>query len=160
LRLHVENLVFTGAGGFTGTGNAAANSITGGAGNDLLAGAAGDDLLTGGRGKDILEGGSGADKFVYVEAPAINEFDIISDFVSGEDELAFNAAFFGNSPATWDSSVLAYGFDKLTVDSRFIYLKSTGELRYDADGLAGADATHFVSLTPGTDLVWSDFLLI
>ncbi len=52
LGTNVENLVYTGAGNFTGTGNAANNSITGGIGNDTLNGGAGSDTLTGGAGND------------------------------------------------------------------------------------------------------------
>jgi Ca2+-binding RTX toxin-like protein len=57
----VENLAFTGAGSFAGTGNALANGITGGAGNDNLQGLAGSDTLSGGAGNDTLDGGAGAD---------------------------------------------------------------------------------------------------
>jgi len=57
----VENLTFTGAGNFTGTGNTLANTITGGAGNDGLSGGAGNDLLNGGGGDDTLSGGQGND---------------------------------------------------------------------------------------------------
>lgn len=49
---NVENLVYTGAGNFVGTGNALDNSITGGAGNDTLNGGAGADTLIGGTGDD------------------------------------------------------------------------------------------------------------
>lgn len=52
LRANVENLVYTGGGDFTGSGNASANAITGGAGDDTLTGAGGDDALTGGDGLD------------------------------------------------------------------------------------------------------------
>src|SRR5262249_27206551 len=48
LGANVENLTFTGAGSFTGTGNALANAITGGAGNDILTGGDGNDALNGG----------------------------------------------------------------------------------------------------------------
>jgi Ca2+-binding RTX toxin-like protein len=48
----VENLVFTGAAGFSGIGNALDNSITGGAGKDTLDGGAGADTLAGGAGHD------------------------------------------------------------------------------------------------------------
>ncbi|HEU4377500.1 MAG TPA: peroxidase family protein [Hyphomicrobiaceae bacterium] len=75
----VENLVYTGIGAFTGTGNARANVITGVDGADLLSGGddndtlngnggtdtlngdAGNDILNGGAGNDILNGGTGAD---------------------------------------------------------------------------------------------------
>ncbi|KQP76730.1 hypothetical protein ASF41_02920 [Methylobacterium sp. Leaf111] len=46
------NLVFTGTGGFSGTGNALANSISGGSVNDRLDGASGRDSLRGGSGND------------------------------------------------------------------------------------------------------------
>jgi Ca2+-binding RTX toxin-like protein len=67
---HLENLVFTGTGDFTGVGNARGNTITGGDGNDNLSGldaadtlngGAGNDTLTGGGGEDTLNGGEGND---------------------------------------------------------------------------------------------------
>jgi Ca2+-binding RTX toxin-like protein len=80
LAANVENLEYTGAGNFTGTGNSGNNIIRGGAGNDVLDGGsagndslfgndgndtlrgqAGDDLLEGSLGDDTLDGGSGND---------------------------------------------------------------------------------------------------
>ena len=58
LGLNLENLVFTGLGNFSGTGNALANSITGGAGDDTLDGSAGADTLVGGAGNDTYIVGS------------------------------------------------------------------------------------------------------
>ncbi|MHC8309521.1 peroxidase family protein [Pseudomonas sp. GT1P32] len=52
LGANVENLTYTGAGNFTGVGNALANTITGGVGNDLLDGGAGADRMVGGAGND------------------------------------------------------------------------------------------------------------
>jgi len=59
-----ENLIFIGAGAFTGIGNALANAITGGVGDDRLFGNAGDDTLNGGNGNDALDGGSGNDTLI------------------------------------------------------------------------------------------------
>ena len=59
---NVEIMLFTGAGGFTGTGNALGNTINGGAGDDTLNGAAGADTLRGGLGLDTLNGGDDNDK--------------------------------------------------------------------------------------------------
>ena len=56
-----ENLTFTGAGLFAGTGNALNNVITGSAVVDVLNGDAGNDTLIGGDGGDTLIGGAGAD---------------------------------------------------------------------------------------------------
>ena len=55
LGANLENLTYTGAGSFVGTGNSLANVITGGVGNDTLDGganAAGVDTLIGGTGND------------------------------------------------------------------------------------------------------------
>jgi Ca2+-binding RTX toxin-like protein len=62
LTANLENLLYTGASAFGGTGNELANSVTGGGGNDTLLGLAGNDTLTGGTGNDSLDGGVGADQ--------------------------------------------------------------------------------------------------
>ncbi|UTW07477.1 peroxidase family protein [Pseudomonas benzenivorans] len=64
LGANVENLVYSGSGNFTGTGNALANSIYGGSGNDVLSGGAGNDALIGGLGNDILRGREGNDTMI------------------------------------------------------------------------------------------------
>ena len=61
LGTNVENLTYTGAGGFTGTGNTLANVITGGAGADTL-----DDGGVGG--SDTLVGGAGDDTYIVANA--------------------------------------------------------------------------------------------
>ncbi|MFM9938440.1 MAG: VCBS domain-containing protein [Hyphomicrobiaceae bacterium] len=58
---NVENLTFTGSGGFTGTGNTLANSISGGSGDDALSGGDGADTLRGNLGNDWMDGGTGGD---------------------------------------------------------------------------------------------------
>jgi Ca2+-binding RTX toxin-like protein len=103
---NVDNLTFTGAGGFTGTGNAQDNVITGGAGSDILSGAGGsdqligggggdnlsggggNDVLTGGLGNDIMDGGAGTDTFIFgpgFGADIINGFD--ANPTGGQDLL-------------------------------------------------------------------------
>lgn len=64
LGANVENLVFTGSGPVTFTGNALNNSLTGGSGADLLTGLDGNDTLNGGAGADTLIGGTGNDTYV------------------------------------------------------------------------------------------------
>jgi Ca2+-binding RTX toxin-like protein len=61
LGANVEQLVYTGAGSFTGTGNDRTNVLTGGALGDTLKGMAGADTLNGGGGDDSLDGGTGID---------------------------------------------------------------------------------------------------
>jgi Ca2+-binding RTX toxin-like protein len=65
---HVENLTYTGAASFIGTGNASDNILAGGAGNDSLIGLSGNDMLAGGPGNDILDGGDGTDTADYSTA--------------------------------------------------------------------------------------------
>ncbi|RVG30042.1 calcium-binding protein, partial [Sinorhizobium meliloti] len=49
---NMETLIYTGSGGFAGTGNSGNNTILGGSGNDTLRGGDGADLLVGGAGTD------------------------------------------------------------------------------------------------------------
>ncbi len=57
----VENLVYIGSDGFTGTGNELNNRISGGLADDVLSGGAGNDAISGGGGNDRVYGGSGDD---------------------------------------------------------------------------------------------------
>jgi len=63
LGANLENLTFTGAGNFTGTGNGQANTLTGGAGNDTL-----DGGLNAAGGVDTLVGGAGDDTYIVRNA--------------------------------------------------------------------------------------------
>jgi serralysin len=127
---NVENLVFTGTGGFTGTGNALANTITGGAGGDRLDGADGNDTLNGGGANDIMIGGSGNDTMnggagndTFVFAPGFGN-DTISGFdanpAGGQDLIDFSALgiTFANVSVTLDVSggtLLTVGADTITL---------------------------------------------
>ncbi|MEF8735243.1 MAG: calcium-binding protein [Candidatus Accumulibacter necessarius] len=64
LGAEVENLTYTGASVFSGTGNAVHNNLTGGAGDDTLSGLDGNDTLIGNDGNDALNGGAGNDSLV------------------------------------------------------------------------------------------------
>jgi Ca2+-binding RTX toxin-like protein len=66
LGLYVDDLTFTGAGNFLGTGNSLDNSIVGGAGADVLKGEGGNDTLVGLGGVDTMWGGIGNDHY-YVD---------------------------------------------------------------------------------------------
>ena len=79
---YVENLVLTGVGDVTGTGNGLNNSLTGNSGANVLSGLGGNDTLDGGAGADTLYGGSGDDTYV-VDAVG----DVVSETtVSGVDD--------------------------------------------------------------------------
>ncbi|QQE91071.1 VCBS domain-containing protein [Azotobacter chroococcum] len=61
LAANVENLILTGTGDTSGTGNELGNVVLGNAGHNRLFGMAGNDTLIDGAGNDLLDGGSGAD---------------------------------------------------------------------------------------------------
>lgn len=65
--------------------------VQGGKGNDSLFGNSGNDTLIGDRGGDVLTGGEGTDAFVL--DANLDGFDIITDFVVGEDRLVFASGF-------------------------------------------------------------------
>jgi Ca2+-binding RTX toxin-like protein len=123
---NVENLTFTGAGNFTGTGNTAANSITGGTGNDTLSGSDGNDtliggtgadslsggndndLIIGGQGADTLTGGAGSDTFRYLagDATAIDQIIGFTAGVGGDAiDLDLLIPGYDNNPLTLSSYV-------------------------------------------------------
>jgi Ca2+-binding RTX toxin-like protein len=81
----LENLVATGASAFTGTGNAAANSIIGGIAADVLNGMEGDDILEGGGDADMLNGGAGYDIASYAGSAAGVTVDLAQRTATGGD---------------------------------------------------------------------------
>jgi Ca2+-binding RTX toxin-like protein len=77
------------AGADTITGAGGADTITGGAGNDSITGGDGADVITGGAGKDTITLGAGKDTVIFTadSDSAGANFDVITDFVSGTDNL-------------------------------------------------------------------------
>lgn len=92
LSINVENLEYSGAGNFVGTGNLSDNTILGGEGTDILFGLSGDDTLSGDLGSDVLAGGAGNDLLaggegndvLYGDEPDISEPLVITGGSSGE----------------------------------------------------------------------------
>lgn len=148
---NVEDLVLIGSHAADGTGNALDNSITG---NDAA------NVLDGGLGADTLTGGSGADSFVFDSALGAGNVDRITDFISGVDSLRLDPAIFTALPAgALSPDAFALGTAAQDADDRILYDAATGSLRYDPDGAGGSDAQVFATVTPGTALSASDFLI-
>lgn len=106
----VENLILTGTGNFSGTGNSLANSITGNSGANLLTGGDGDDTLNGGAGIDTLAGGKGNDSYVVdVSTDVITEAaDAGIDSVTSTASYSLSANV-ENLTLTGSSSINATG---------------------------------------------------
>ena len=152
------------------SGNSFANRLDGGIGVDTVSGLAGADWIAGGAGNDILTGGVGGDTFVFdTVLNATTNLDRISDFngtpapVTGEqdhiwlDDAVFSA-FTGLSSIAATALRSGAGMTTATsVDHRLIYNTTTGALYYDADGVGGAAAVQFATLTNLALLDRSDF---
>jgi Ca2+-binding RTX toxin-like protein len=82
LASNIENLVFSGTGDATLTGNASANSLLGNTESQTLVGAGGDDTLDGGAGADSLYGGAGNNLYVIDDAG-----DVIANEIGGMDSV-------------------------------------------------------------------------
>ena len=142
---NVENLTFNGAGAFTGTGNANANTITGGAGNDTL---------NGGGGNDTLIGGAGADKFNFQTLSLGSNFVTLNDFnVAQGDKINLSSSLFAginSSNADW----FAVKQDNLAIgdtNAHVFYNSLTGELYYQAANSATTLKFATLSSNPAID---------
>ncbi|MBD1204408.1 MAG: hypothetical protein H9533_09750 [Rhodobacteraceae bacterium] len=138
------------------TGSRGANWIGGDDGNDTLNGGAGNDTLAGGGGSDRLIGGAGRDVFVFEDNGSGPPFgDMITDFVSGTDRLAFEVADFAGMDATlrFQNGTSAGGGG----ESWFYFNTSTRQLFWDADGTGGAEAIRVATLNGVNALTAADF---
>jgi Ca2+-binding RTX toxin-like protein len=125
LGAEVENLVYTGASAFRGTGNALANAITGGASADTLDGSAGADTLTGGLGNDV---------YVVDDAG-----DIVSDS-GGLDTLRTTLAAFDLATTGAIETLVFIGAGGFAGNGNALANRLTGGTAADTlDGGAGAD---------------------
>jgi len=105
------NTVLTGAGADVITGGSGNDTVDAGAGADVVVGGSGNDGITGGADADNLTGGAGADVFVQTTTSSVDStantlgatyggstltfgdgVDIITDFVSGTDDLSTTIA--------------------------------------------------------------------
>ncbi|MEY3081868.1 MAG: hypothetical protein RJA94_1853, partial [Pseudomonadota bacterium] len=180
LGANVENLAYAGTGPFAGTGNALDNEITGGVGNDRLTGRAGndvlngldgddrllgndgDDKLSGGTGNDYMSGGAGNDTFVFNTALGVGNVDRISGFSVADDTIELSKSVFSSLElGELSADAFRLGTAATEADDRIILNSKTGELMYDADGLGGASAVRFATLSGTNGIVSaSDFIII
>jgi Ca2+-binding RTX toxin-like protein len=156
-KANVERLEYVGEEGFSGTGSAFADVIVGGAGADTL---------NGGLGKDTLTGGAGADRFDFSTAlSAATNADTITDFDTEADFIGLESGVFSAlAEGALEEGAFVSGAGRTTAadaGDRIIYNTTTGALYYDADGLGGAAAIQFATLTGSPDaLSAADFSVI
>jgi hypothetical protein len=80
------DLVLTGTGNVSATGNALNNTIAGNSGNNNIVGKGGKDFLAGRGGRDLLTGRSGRDSFVieHLTDSLLAAYDVIRDYQKQE----------------------------------------------------------------------------
>ena len=156
LRANVENLILTGAGTISGTGNRLANHITGngadnrvaggsgddlltgGAGNDTILGNAGDDSIAGGIGGDRLTGGAGRDLFDFDHLTEAG--DTITDFATGATGDVLDLGSILDDVGYTGSDAFADGV------LSFVQSDRNTLISIDADGFGAGPATAVATL--------------
>jgi Ca2+-binding RTX toxin-like protein len=161
------------------TGNTAANALDGGDGADTLVGNGGIDTLTGGLGADtfLLNGikdGGGVTKLSAKNMTG----DIVTDFVSGTDQIGILRSGFKIASAVSDVDFLAdyfvsgAGTDPLTSSNQsgvtatasghgqFLFNEATDQLWWDADGAGKAAAVLLATFQNGAHVLATDFDLL
>lgn len=162
LGTNVENLVYAGAGNFSGAGNSFANVITGGAGSDTLIGDGGNDTLIGAAGADLVTGGAGADKFAFAPGDiAIGALrDRIVDFSDVQNDRIDFSAIDANTALAGDQALNFIGsaaFTNRAGELRFSVAGSTLTLSGDTNGDGVADFS--IDLLGVTTIFARDFVL-
>lgn len=161
------------AGNDTISGSLHRDILLGGAGNDFLtSGKLGNDVMNGGAGNDTviasdghdrLTGGTGADQFLYQSAPFTRrEFDQISDFAHGEDQIALQTDGIGELGAAGRlrATQFAQASHATTADQHLVYDRAAGRLYFDFDGSGSGHKVLMIEFAPGTQLAAQDFWLV
>jgi Ca2+-binding RTX toxin-like protein len=165
LPANVENLFNLKLIDFTGIGNALDNRIDGfhandtlfgGNGNDVLSGRDGYDALYGGNGNDTLSGGLGNDRFFFEGGET--GVDTITDFTVGTDLIYLRRAGFG-ATATIDFVSGAGTLAATSANSTLFFHTDTRMISFDADGTGAGAAVDLATVSVGTVISVSDFIL-
>jgi predicted extracellular nuclease/methionine-rich copper-binding protein CopC len=132
--------------------------IVGNAGNDAIAGENGNDRMDGGAGNDIVTGGAGNDAFAFANAGAA-DYDVITDFVVGQDHIELNPAFFTGLTGGGLLQASQFALGGPTAASAQVIFRiadGNGILEYDADG-SGAGTAQAIAIMAGvTNLTAAD----
>ena len=110
LAANVENLVLTGTGAISGTGNELANAITGNSGDNLIDGGAGADTMTGGAGNDTYLVDNAGDRILETTGGGTDEIRVaasLSSFSLASSANVENLTYEGSGNFTGTGNSLA-----------------------------------------------------
>lgn len=123
-------------------GLALGNAVVGGARGEAVSGTAGNDRITAGGGRDLVVGLGGADVFVFTSL--LDAYDVLADFVPGQDRLDIAALLasvgYGGGDAVADGL-----FDTFVPAPPLLAIGAAAApphtiVLFDADGAAGPGA--------------------
>jgi Ca2+-binding RTX toxin-like protein len=148
LGINFENVILVGPGGINATGNTQANNLTGNGSNNFI---------DGGLASDTLTGAAGPDNFLFTTTLGASNIDTITDFSVVDDTVRLDNAIFTALPVGF-LAVAAFHIGTAAADAtdRIIYNSTTGALLYDSDGLGGAAAIRFATLSTGLAMTNAD----
>jgi Ca2+-binding RTX toxin-like protein len=133
--------------------DAQGDRLSGSAVSERFEGRGGSDTLSGMGGNDTLIGEAGLDTFVFASTPGTGNVDLVTDFLSADDTLAFENGVFtaigsaGNFTAGDARFAAGAGFTSgRDASDRIVYNTSTGALYYDADGSGAGTAVQIATL--------------
>ncbi|WP_181824688.1 S8 family serine peptidase [Phaeobacter gallaeciensis] len=148
------------------TNSSSGTSDIGLTGNELaqtIIGNTGDNRIDGKDGTDILRGLGGSDTFAFSSSLGAGNVDTVLDFNVADDQFELeDAVFSALSLGTLGVSSFVANVTGQAVDAldRVIYDVNDGGLLYDVDGVGGADAIQFASLSAGLTLSNNDFVIV
>ena len=148
---NVENLTYTGAGNFTGTGNALNNTITGDGGNDTLNGGGGNDTLNGNAGNDRFVATVGDGNDTYNGGAGIDTYDLSGTTAGAtvDGQLARPAPQTGTDTLVGIENIIgSQGNDIITVNGNANVIDGQGG--NDTHQSPAAATTPLASAAPAT----------
>ncbi|MEI5682323.1 MULTISPECIES: calcium-binding protein [unclassified Mesorhizobium] len=161
LGANLERLELQGSAGLSGNGNTLNNTLVGNDGKNILRGGAGNDTLNGGKGSDTLVGGAGNDTFLFNAPLGSSNIDKVNDYNVAQDTFQLENGIFTGLAAGWLSAGAFHtGAGAHDTSDRIIYNQTTGDLLFDKDGLGGAAAIKFATLTPGLAMTAGDLFVV
>jgi serralysin len=140
----------------------AALDATGNASGNIVRGNDGNNVVNGGSGNDTLAGLDGQDAFLFDTAlDAALNVDEILDFTVADDTIRLDdAVFAGLAAGGLDATQFALGTAAQDATDRIIYDDTTGALLFDSDGVDGAAAIQFATVSAGLAITNLDFLVV
>jgi Ca2+-binding RTX toxin-like protein len=121
----------------------------------------GANTLNGGAGGDYMAGFGGADSFAFTTALGSGNVDHLADFSAVDDTILLeNAVFTGLANGALPASAFVAGSAAADADDRIVYNSATGQLFFDADGNGAGAQVLFATVSSGTVLTASDFMVI